>query len=124
MRWRPYRAQTREHLFKYCPHWKGQQKILWVEVRRDTRRGKERFKIRDLFADERCSQSILDFLPPPTWGGWSQPRLMKTYRVRCQSDRRGRDGERRAETEELGAGDGDQLLFLPTPSFMASAEEE
>jgi hypothetical protein len=25
-------------------------------------RGKNRFKIRDLFADERCSQAVLDFL--------------------------------------------------------------
>jgi len=26
------------------------------------REGKDRFKIRDLFADERCSRAILDFL--------------------------------------------------------------
>jgi hypothetical protein len=31
-------------------------------VRRDTGRGKNRFKIRDLFADERCTRAILDFL--------------------------------------------------------------
>ena len=37
------------------------QKILWSEVRKQTGRGKNRFKIRDLFADERCSQAILDF---------------------------------------------------------------
>jgi len=34
----------------------------WAEVRRATGRGKKRFKIRDLLADERCTQSILDFL--------------------------------------------------------------
>jgi hypothetical protein len=28
----------------------------------ETERGKDRFRIRDLFADERCSQAILDFL--------------------------------------------------------------
>ena len=41
-----------------CPKWKGQQKILWVEVRKETGRG----KIRDLFADVRCGQAVLDFL--------------------------------------------------------------
>jgi hypothetical protein len=30
--------------------------------RRDTGRGKDHSKIRDLFADERCSQAVLDFL--------------------------------------------------------------
>jgi len=34
-----------------------------------------------------------------------------------------REEERRAEAEELGAGEG-LPLFLPTPSFMASADEE
>jgi hypothetical protein len=44
------------------PALKCQQKTPWAEVRRETGRGKDRFKIRDLFADERCSQAILDFL--------------------------------------------------------------
>jgi len=57
-----YRTQTRENLSKFCPHWKGRQKILWAAARRGEGRGKERFKNRDLFADERCSQPILDFL--------------------------------------------------------------
>jgi hypothetical protein len=55
-------VQTREHLLKNCPRWKQQQKTLWNEVRRDTGRGKNRFKIRDLFADERCTRAILSFL--------------------------------------------------------------
>jgi len=37
--------------------------------------------------------------------------------------RREREEERRVEAEELGAGE-ELPLFLPTPSFMASAEEE
>jgi hypothetical protein len=39
-------------------------------------------------------------------------------------ERRESEEERRVEAEELGAGGGEQPLFLPTPSFMASAEEE
>jgi hypothetical protein len=57
-----YEVQTREHLFKNCPRWKLQQKNLWAEVRRDTGRGRNRFRIRDLFADERCTRAILNFL--------------------------------------------------------------
>jgi hypothetical protein len=44
-------------IFKNCSEWKGQQKILWAEVRKETGRGKDRFKIRDLFVDEGCSPS-------------------------------------------------------------------
>jgi len=39
-----------------------QQKVLWAEVRKETGRGKGRFKIRDLPADGRCSQAVQDFL--------------------------------------------------------------
>ena len=56
-----FKTQTREHLFKNCPHWKPQQEILWAEKRKEIGRGKDRFKIRDLFADELCTRSIPDF---------------------------------------------------------------
>jgi hypothetical protein len=39
-------TQTRDHLFKACPKWKGQQKTLWAEVRKETGRGRSRWKIR------------------------------------------------------------------------------
>jgi len=29
-------SQTRDHLFKVCPEWKVQQKILWAEVLKET----------------------------------------------------------------------------------------
>lgn len=38
-----YKTQTREHLFKCCPEWKSQRKILWVEVRKETETGGARF---------------------------------------------------------------------------------
>jgi hypothetical protein len=60
--WCPYRTQTREHDLKVCPAWKEQQKTLWAEVRKETGRGKSRWKVRDLLADERCSRAVLDFL--------------------------------------------------------------
>jgi len=50
----PYpRVPLQGHPFKNCPHWERRQKILWAEVRRGTWRGKDRFKFRDVFADER-----------------------------------------------------------------------
>jgi hypothetical protein len=43
--------------------------------------------------------------------------------VRRQSGSSESGGERRANAEELGA-EVEEPLFLPTPAFMASAEEE
>jgi len=66
--WCQYKIQTREHLFKNCPQWKSQQKTLWTTVLEETRklpgptRGKDRTKIVELSADERCSQALLDSL--------------------------------------------------------------
>jgi len=45
-----------------CPEWKAQQKILWAEVRKETGRWKDWWKIRDLLADERRGRAVLDFL--------------------------------------------------------------
>ena len=39
-----------------------QQKTLWAEVRKATGRGKDRFTVRDLMADERCTRAVLVFL--------------------------------------------------------------
>jgi hypothetical protein len=60
--WCSYRMQTREHCFKACPAWKEQQNTLWVEVRKETGRGKSHWKVRDLLVDERCSRAVLNFL--------------------------------------------------------------
>ena len=59
--WCRYRTQTREHLFKNCDRWRMQQKIMWAEIRK-TGRGKNRFTIKEMFADEWCTGVVLDFL--------------------------------------------------------------
>jgi len=56
-RWCQYQVQTREHLFKVCPEWKAQQKVLSAQVWKETGMWKRRWKIWDLLADRRCSQS-------------------------------------------------------------------
>jgi len=113
------------HLFKARPEWKAQQKILWAEVRKDSRRGLHRFKIRDLLANGRCSQTVLGFLSTTHVG-----RLVRDvgsevseWELRELRERRELEGERRAEAEELGTGE-EPPRFLPTPSFVASAGEE
>jgi len=72
--WCHYKTQTREHLFKNCNKWKLQQKILWAEIRKKTGRGKPRFAIREMFADERCTGAIMDFLRTTKVGARVGPR--------------------------------------------------
>jgi hypothetical protein len=88
---------------------------------------KSRWKVRNLLADERCSRAVLDFLATTDVGR----RVPAPAEEDAQSEasewelreRREREEERRAEVEALGA-EVEELLFLPTPTFMASAEEE
>ena len=40
----------------------SQQKAMWAKVEKDTKRGKRRWKMAELFADERCSEAILEFV--------------------------------------------------------------
>ena len=120
--------QTRDHLFKECPKWKGEQKILWAEVRKETGRWKGRWRIRDLFADRRCSQAVLDFLTMTDVGrivpaveekADAKSELSEWELRECQE----REEERRKEAEALGTGE-EPPLFLPTPPFMALAGAE
>jgi hypothetical protein len=84
-----------------------------------------RWKVRDLLADGRCSRAVLDFLSTTDVG-----RLVPVEED-AQSEasewelreRREREEERREEAEGLGA-EVEEPLFLPTPAFMASAEEK
>jgi hypothetical protein len=77
--------------------------------------------------DERCSRAVLDFLATTDVGR----RVPAPAEEDAQSEvsewelreRREREEERRAEVEGLGA-EVEEPLFLPTPAFMASAEEE
>jgi hypothetical protein len=54
----------------------------------------------------------------PGWGGRAERGVEWELR-----ERREREEERRVEAEELGV-EVEEPLFLPTPAFMASAEEE
>jgi len=76
--WCGHEYQTRDHLFKWCKRWKREQKRLWV----DGQEGEDRYdgiekvmkkpKISLLmslvFAEEKYSQALLDFLSVPDVG--------------------------------------------------------
>jgi len=68
--WCRCRTQTRDHHFKECPKWQPQQKILWAEVKKETGRWNDRWKVRDLLADRRCSRAVLGFLSTTDVGRW------------------------------------------------------
>ena len=92
---------------EHTTEWKP-QKIMWEEVRKETGRWKDRWKIRDLLADERCSQVVLDFLARE--GGCRLRRTLSEASEREFQERRERDEEKEAEVEELGARGGDLVL--------------
>ena len=107
-----------------------QQKILWAEVQKEIGRWKSRWKIRDRLADRRCGQAVLDFLSSTDVGRLVPPLEERDSASEVSEwERREQEEEREAEAEELGPGGelgvgGELPLFLPTPPFMASADEE
>ena len=127
-------TQTRDHLLKGCPEWKGQQRTLWKEVWEETGRGKRRWRAHELFADRRCSKAVLDFLPSTDMGmvvpaGEAEDDAGSESSEWELRERWEREEEREAVAVALGTGDeaggGEEPpLFLPTPPFMASAGVE
>jgi len=91
-------------------------------VWKEAGRGKSRFKIQDLLADGRCSQAVLDSLST-TDVGRLVPAEGNARSGSERRERREREEERRVEAGDLDARE-ELPLFLPTPSFMVSADEE
>ena len=100
---------------------------MWTEVRKETGRWKSRWKVRDLLADKRCSRAVLDFLATTDVGRLVPAPAEEEAQSEVSEwelrEREEREEERRADAERLGA-EAEEPLFLPTPAFMASAEEE
>jgi len=70
----------RENPFKHCYKWKDQQAAVWARVKEVTKKGKQKWRVGDLLADERCSPAVADFLrsthvgraAPPVEGNWDE----------------------------------------------------
>jgi len=62
----------RDHLFKWCKRWKREQKQLWVDrqegeneyegVEKVLKKPKISLPMSLVFAEEKCTQALLDFL--------------------------------------------------------------
>jgi hypothetical protein len=96
--------------FKNCPQWRRQQKILWAVVSKETGRGKDRFKFRDLFADEHCSRAIVNFLSTTDVGRRVGPDRAEEDAQSEASEGEVREQEEKAElhrqeAQRLEAGD-------------------
>jgi len=128
--WCRCQVQTQDHLFKVCPEWTAQQKIPWAEVLKEGGKWK-------------VEEPVGDSGSPGRWavqpgGNWILSATDVGRLVPAEEDAGSEASEwevweweedKRAQAEELGAagelGAGGELpLFLPTPSFMASADEE
>jgi len=131
--WCPHPKQTREHLLKGCPRWRKQQKVLWKRVWEETGGGRFRWKAHELFAEPEASQAVLDFLSSTDVGrtvpavegdvegdaGSEASEMELRERAEREEARRAEEPDTEDEEEEE-----ERRLFLPTPSFMASAESE
>ena len=98
---------------------------MWGE----TGRWKSRWKIQDLLADGRCSQAVLGFLSATDVGRRAPAEEDAESEASEWELRECGSGKKRGGAEGLGAegelGDGEELpLFLPTPFFTASADDE
>jgi len=70
--WCGHKYQTRDHLFKWCKRWKREQKRLWVDgqegedgydgVEKVLKKPKISLPMSLVFAEEKCTQALLDFL--------------------------------------------------------------
>jgi len=89
-------------------------------VKKETGRWKDRWKIRDLLADGRCSRTVLDFLSSTDVGRRVPAEEEDAVSEVSEAELREWMEEQVAGAEEPDAG-GEPPLFLPTPDFMASA---
>jgi len=70
--WCGHEYQTRDHLFKCCKRWKREQKRLWVDgkegedgyegIEKVMKKPKISLPVSLVFAEEKCTQALLDFL--------------------------------------------------------------
>jgi len=124
--WCRCRAQTQDYPFKVCPAWKAQRGSCGRGAG-GKREGEE--PVGD--PGPPCRREVqpggigLPFkFPPRMWEGCSRPK--KTRGARCPSGSAGSagSGKRRGGWRRRNWGPGPLPLFLPTPSFMAFADEE
>ena len=85
--------QTKDHLSKHCFKWKVQQAAMWARVKEAAKKGKQKWRVGDLLADERCSPAVLDFLRsthgehgPPVEENWDSEDGMEAEADEAEAD--------------------------------------
>jgi len=111
-RWCLYRTQTREHVLNKLPPLKGPAE----DSASGGLEGGRTFKVRDLLANARRSQAVLDILSITDVGNMAQPGVRKTHRARRQSgnSRSGEKGKKRGD-RRLGSWRS-RRCYAPCPS--------
>ena len=100
-----------------CPEWKAQQKILWAVVRKETGTWEDRWKIRDLLADERCIRAMLDFLTSTDVGRRVPAEEVEAVSEVSEAEMREWQEEQEAGAEEPGAGGNHHYSCPRLPSW-------
>jgi len=72
--WCRYPNQTREHLFKVCPEWKAQQKILWAEAKKRPGGGRIGGRSETPWRTGGAAGRFWTSLPLRRWGAGCRPR--------------------------------------------------
>ena len=90
-----------------------------MEVKKEIGRWKDRWKVRNLLADGRCSRAVLDFLSSTDVGRRVPGEGHDAVSAVSELEMREWLYEQGSGPEEAGAGG--TPLFLPTPDFMAPA---
>jgi len=102
---------------------------MWETVKKETGRWKSRWKIRDLFADPRCSQAILDFLattqvrrrvPKPEEEEDDARSEASEWELR---EREEKEEERRRRDEAMGTEEEERLRFFSLPFSHVSTND-
>jgi len=123
-RWCQCPTQTRDHLFKVCPEWEEAAENPVGRGVEGKQEGEE--PVKNPGPPRRWKVQLGGVRLPLHYGcGKAGPSWGKRGREVSEwgrRERREREGERRVEAKELGAGE-ELPLFLPAPSFIASAEK-
>jgi len=66
---------------------------MWAKVEKDIKRGERKWKMAELFADERCNEAILEFLRTTDVGRKGPMEKAETERIESRAEQECPRGE-------------------------------
>jgi len=82
-------------LFKHLYKRKDQQAVMWARVKEETKVGKQKWRVGDLLADDRCSPAALHLRS--THAGRTAPPVEENWDSEEEAEEEMGDGEEQAE---------------------------